>query len=54
VSEKLAERLPITFELTDRDARGAATVRYCRPHKLKFRVGLEFSWGEKLKLDLPG
>ena len=53
VAQKMPERINVMFELVARDARGQASVRYCRPHKLKYRVGLEFVSGQKLKLDLP-
>ncbi len=53
VGQKLPERKMVMFELVARAARGQASVRYCRSYKLKYRVGLEFMSGEKLKIEIP-
>ncbi len=45
LNERVPTRSFITFRAAELGLHGTASVRYCITHKLKYRVGLEFSGG---------
>jgi len=47
-SQPVAARANVYLQAPSYGLMGNATVRYCRPHGLKYHIGLEFTWAAAL------
>ena len=47
-SQQIGARVNVYLQAPSYGLMGSATVRYCRPHGLKYHIGLEFTWAAAL------
>ena len=52
VSKPLPPNARVAVEMKARDIRVTAVVRYIRPNKMKYLVGLECVWGDQLPVGI--